>query len=1097
MILKSFIKKQGEGDQMRILSTEIEQLSRNKYNIQASARMNIQAMLRELDIEQRGEVLFISGSLSHAGHVNEFALEISSHGEIFAHDCSCSFHRPHDACGHIIALCRYLAEREYKLPYHFRREEEGNPQMRMHSAMDIERLMQRQAMRDTHDWLQEATRSRLDLHLSSDHAEPIRLYMIFEMDVTLFYRQLNLTFKIGRSGKKMYVVKDIAQLLSMVDEGVWHQYGKGLEFYHQMEAFDEESREILSMIRILCGNDDLGTCDKRCIHLSVAGLERMMDLLSTLPQSYYNIRLDARPLHLVLEIGREKDAVTIELLDLDSDDEIIEQGTIGGKALYDFDSAHQRLICYEADDEGLVCGLLERLNSSGELLMSEEDFSLFHQMYLQDCAEFISWEGSLDGIKIEEMEHQIKLFLDVDEHGQELLMRLEFCYDQKTAYGFERHGDCLLSPNASAIEQFLSHWVAFVDDRHFAHVQPNVDWGQMSEELPQLLSPYCEIYVSEQLRKAAKPKQLSMNIGVRVENQLLTLDFDLDGMEMSELQNVLKSYRRKKKFHRLKNGDMIDLEGQAVKEASDLFEQLQLNGQSFDDNSVTLPGYRLYNMDVLSDEQQNIRYDRSSILKEEELFLAQPERYEIPKNYEDRLRDYQKEGYQWLRTLSACSLGGLLADDMGLGKTIQILAYLESQRAEGKLSLVVCPASLVLNWHDEAAKFQGELKTLAIYGSRSEREALMQRANAYDLLITSYDYLKRDPDLYQHLYFDTVVLDEAQYISNPRTKNAQCVKQLNCRQRFALSGTPIENTLTELWSIYDFLLPGYLYTHGTFSDLFEKPIVKEKDERATQRLQRLVRPFLLRRTKQEVLQELPDKEEHVLQFHFDQKERELYLANAAGIRQEIENGLDTSRDSIAILALITRLRQLCQDARLVYENADWISSKLQGCMELVRSCIQAGHKILLFSSFTSMLDLIREEMEKEGISCYVLTGSLPKEKRREYVEAFQHDDTPVFMISLKAGGTGLNLTAADVVIHFDPWWNLSAQNQATDRAHRIGQHNNVQVYSLIMKGTIEEKIQELQQKKSDLAQLFVNTQNTNLLRDMSREELLDLFSADV
>lgn len=256
-----------------------------------------------------------------------------------------------------------------------------------------------------------------------------------------------------------------------------------------MEAFDEESREILSMIRILCGNDDLGTCDKRCIHLSVAGLERMMDLLSTLPQSYYNIRLDARPLHLVIEIGREKDAVTIELLDLDSDDEIIEQGTIGGKALYDFDSAHQRLICYEADDEGLVCGLLERLNSSGELLMSEEDFSLFHQMYLQDCAEFISWEGSLNGIKIEEMEHQIKLFLDVDEHGQELLMRLEFCYDQKTAYGFERHGDCLLSPNASAIEQFLSHWVAFVDDRHFAHVQPNVDWGQMSEELPAAAQP--------------------------------------------------------------------------------------------------------------------------------------------------------------------------------------------------------------------------------------------------------------------------------------------------------------------------------------------------------------------------------------------------------------------------------------------------------------------------------------------------------------------------------------------------------------------------------------------------------------------------------
>ncbi len=1081
---------------MKILSTDINDLSHNKRNIQAANRMNIQAMLRSLDIEQRGEILYIEGSLNHAGHINEFELEISSHGEIFSHYCTCSFHRPNDACGHIIALCSYLAQREYKLPYHFSREENDGGPVRVSAMIDYERMLQRQAMRETHNWLRDVTRSNLDLHLSFDHDEPIRLYMIFEMNRTMFYDHLSLSLKIGHAGKKMYVVKDILQLLAMVDEGTWHQYGKGLEFYHDLEAFDEESRDILSMLRTLCSNDDLGNCDKRYIYLSMEGVERMLDLLTRLPQAYYNIHLEPRPLHLSIQIGREKEAITIQLLDIDSEGEVIERGTIGNKALYDFDDAHQRLVCYEADDDGRICGLLQRLNSS-RLLMSEDDFSLFNQVYLIGCREFISWEGSLDGVKIEEMEHQIRVFLDVDESGQELLMKLEFCYDQKSAYGFERHADSLLSPNADAIEQFLSRWVVYVDERHFAHLQPNLDWGQMTEELPRLLSPYCEIYVSEQLRKAARPKQLSMNIGVHMDNDLLTLDFDLEGMDMKELQNVLKSYRRKKKFHRLKNGEMIDLDGQAVKEASDLFEQLQLNGKDLEKGSVTLPGYRLYNVDVLSGEQEAISYDRSSILKEEELFLAQPQEYEIPANYASRLRDYQKEGYQWLRTLSACNLSGLLADDMGLGKTIQILAYLESQREAGKLNLVVCPASLVLNWHDEVNKFQGKLKALAVYGSRSEREKLLKDAQDYDLLITSYDYLKRDPDLYHEMRFDTVILDEAQYISNPRTKNAQCVKQLNCRQRFALSGTPIENTLTELWSIYDFLLPGYLYTHGVFSDLFEKPIIKDKDEKATKRLQRLVRPFLLRRTKQEVLQELPDKEEHVLQFHFEPKERELYLANAAGIRKEIESGLDTSRDSIAILALITRLRQLCQDARLVYENVDWVSSKLQGCMELVRSCIQAGHKILLFSSFTSMLDLIHQEMEKEGISCYVLTGSLPKEKRREYVETFQHDDTPVFMISLKAGGTGLNLTAADVVIHFDPWWNLSAQNQATDRAHRIGQHNNVQVYSLIMKGTIEEKIQDLQQKKSDLAQLFVNTQNTNLLRDMSREELLDLFSGDV
>ena len=259
------------------------------------------------------------------------------------------------------------------------------------------------------------------------------------------------------------------------------------------------------------------------------------------------------------------------------------------------------------------------------------------------------------------------------------------------------------------------------------------------------------------------------------------------------------------------------------------------------------------------------------------------------------------------------------------------------------------------------------------------------------------------------------------------------------------------------------------------------------------RLQKLVRPFLLRRSKAEVLSELPDKEEHTLLFEFERNERERYLANAAMIRNQLAKEEKNEKNTIQILAMITRLRQLCQDARLVYENIDTLSSKLKGCMELIQSCIRAHKKILLFSSFTSMLELIIEELENEGIAYYLLTGAVSKEKRHQDVEQFQKDDTPIFLISLKAGGTGLNLTAAEVVIHFDPWWNLSAQNQATDRAYRIGQHNNVQVFQLIMKDTIEERIQELQAKKKDLADLFVATQDHNLLRAMSREELLELF----
>lgn len=241
-----------------------------------------------------------------------------------------------------------------------------------------------------------------------------------------------------------------------------------------------------------------------------------------------------------------------------------------------------------------------------------------------------------------------------------------------------------------------------------------------------------------------------------------------------------------------------------------------------------------------------------------------------------------------------------------------------------------------------------------IYGGKSERKQKLREGADSDLLITSYDYLKRDMDLYGQYRFDTVILDEAQYISNPRTKNAQAVKLLNCRQRFALSGTPIENNLTELWSIYDFLLPGYLYSHSYFSAVYERAIIKEQDEAVISALQRLVRPFLLRRTKKEVLEELPDKEEHVLYFHLDKKERALYAANAANVRDRVESEMNGGQDKIVILSLIMRLRQICQDARLIYENVDWVSSKLRGCMELIQSCIRNHKKVLLFSSFTSM-----------------------------------------------------------------------------------------------------------------------------------------------
>lgn len=405
----------------------------------------------------------------------------------------------------------------------------------------------------------------------------------------------------------------------------------------------------------------------------------------------------------------------------------------------------------------------------------------------------------------------------------------------------------------------------------------------------------------------------------------------------------------------------------------------------------------------------------------------------------------------------------------------------------------VCPASLIYNWEDEIAKFSKTLNCISITGAKAKRTLGIQNYRDYDLLITSYDYLRRDVDLYQDHEFECIILDEAQNIKNQKTKNAQFVKRLKANHRIALSGTPIENSLAELWSIFDFLMPGYLYSYHYFKQQYEIPITLDEDEKTTKRLRNLVNPFILRRTKKEVLKELPDKVDHKYMLEFSVSEKKLYLANLAMVNKEMQAKMkEVHFDRIAILAMLTKLRQICCDARLVYDNIKEPSTKINATISLIKTLTENNKKILLFSAFTSLLDLVSNQLDKEQISYYMLTGSTNKEERRKLVNNFNEDDTRVFLISLKAGGTGLNLTSAEAVIHIDPWWNLSAQNQATDRAHRIGQNANVQVYRMIMKDSIEEKILKMQERKANLADSFVEG-NDGSLSKMSKEEILDLF----
>lgn len=467
--------------------------------------------------------------------------------------------------------------------------------------------------------------------------------------------------------------------------------------------------------------------------------------------------------------------------------------------------------------------------------------------------------------------------------------------------------------------------------------------------------------------------------------------------------------------------------------------------------------------------------------------------FEVPESLRPVLKGYQKTGFRWLRTLDACGFGGILADDMGLGKTIQVIALLldERNREPDTSALIVCPASLVYNWENEIHQFAPTLKVRTINGTAQEREELLNAASEGEILVTSYDLLKRDIAFYEEKEFRFQIIDEAQYIKNASTQSAKAVKSVNARTRFALTGTPIENRLSELWSIFDFLMPGFLFSYQRFKKEYELPIVRDQDEACLKGLHRMIGPFIMRRLKKDVLKELPDKLENVIYSGFEKEQKDLYTANAWQVRQQLEQAGDGGSDRIQILAQLTKLRQICCDPHLCYSNYNGSSAKLETCIDLIRNGVEGGHKILLFSQFTSMLEIIEKRLKKEGMAYYILTGATPKEERLHMVNSFKDDGVPVFLISLKAGGTGLNLTAADVVIHYDPWWNVAAQNQATDRTHRIGQEKQVTVFKLITKGTIEENILKLQESKKNLAEQII-TEGTVSLGSLTKDDLIGL-----
>ncbi|WP_304941678.1 SNF2 helicase associated domain-containing protein [Vallitalea guaymasensis] len=612
------------------------------------------------------------------------------------------------------------------------------------------------------------------------------------------------------------------------------------------------------------------------------------------------------------------------------------------------------------------------------------------------------------------------------------------------------------------------------------------------------LQQLATIYYSENFKNIHIREEYDMQGGIRLseESNMLEISFSIEGIEQDELVSIMKSLKEKKRYYKLKNGGFLPLENQEAINLSTVINGLNLSSKDFKNEIIKVPKYRAFYLDTLLKEKNISIFNRNEGFNKLVKNITEPVDMEFtpPSTLEKILRDYQKFGFMWLKSLAYYGFGGILADDMGLGKTIQSIALIKSTESQNP-SLVVAPTSLVYNWADEIKKFAPDLNVLILTGNRKDRQEYFKEINDNDVIITSYGLLKRDIEDYTNYLFEYCFIDEAQHIKNPNSLNAKAVKLIPSKVRFALTGTPIENSLMELWSIFDFILPGYLLSNRKFTSNYERPIIKNSDEEALNQLNNQIKPFILRRLKTDVLTELPPKIETKMSTDLTENQKKIYLAYLQKTKKEIAQEITDkgfNKSKMKILAALTRLRQICCHPSTFIEDYKGDSGKLQLLLELVTDAVDSGHRILLFSSFTSMLGIIKDSLDNNDISNYYLDGSTKSEERRDMVNDFNDGDTSVFLISLKAGGTGLNLTGADMVIHYDPWWNPAVEDQATDRAYRIGQDKSVQVFKLITAGTIEERIYQLQQKKKSMIDSIIKPGET-MLTKLSEDEIKSLF----
>lgn len=1029
-------------------------------------------------------------------------------GELESEFCDCPAYFSYDGlCKHCVAL--YLAYLEYK-----GKNSQGNAQTSLTKIPGVRKGIKRQTSQELSELFRKESLKQSLPVIQRDVYGKVRLEPEFLFDGY----SMRVDFKIGVS--RMYVMKDVMDFEERMRQEEEYSYGKNLQFCHTLQAFEEESRPLAEFLL-------RWTKSYRQAHTHMSYGGRLIDY----SEKVRTMALQGKEMvDFLLSCGERE--ITGSILGKHSEQWTVTKGMLPrklsicgdkdgielqvSKFTFAGESEDYRVCFHEkqiyVEDKAELAPVLPFLNSMTSLgeksaYIENKDIPLFCRDYLPHLKQF--FKCSMKDFQPEAYQLEtakLRVYLDAPQTNMITAKPVAALEEREISlYGTEELTRRNLQQESlvkEILEKYANAFDAAQGSMAIADDEERM-YEFLTEGIP-LLQSKAEVFISDALKCFEVQKAPKVTVGVSLEGNLLELKLTAGELSREELIDILSRYHRKKKFYRLKDGSFVDAAESGLDTVRELKDGLGLTDRQLEEENISVPKYRALYLDHQLKEEPAISTWKNKAFRSliRNMKTVEDNDFEVPSELENIFREYQKKGFLWLKTLEYNGFGGILADDMGLGKTLQVIGLLaanaaeqdgEKAAAEDRAALIVCPASLVYNWKHEFEKFAPTLSVTMVTGTAAERAEIIKNARGCDILLTSYDLLKRDIREYEGYRFRCQVIDEAQYIKNHNTQAAKAVKTIQAAFKLALTGTPVENRLSELWSIFDYLMPGFLYGYTRFRQELELPIVQNGDADTTKRLQKLIAPFVLRRLKKDVLTDLPDKVEETVVAQLSGEQQKLYDAHVKRLMLMLDKQSEEEFRSskITILSELTKLRQLCCDPGLIYEDYRGESAKLELCIHMLQNAVEGGHKVLLFSQFTSMLDRLAERLSAEKIGYYMLTGATDKAKRAELTAAFAEDAVPVFLISLKAGGTGLNLTAADMVIHYDPWWNQAVQNQATDRAHRIGQKHVVNVYKLVMKDTIEENILKLQEKKRELADQILNGENLNG-SGLTREDLMEL-----